>query len=200
MSTELPLELILLCFNYLTYSDADKLLKLKDDKITKLIQHHKWDDFTTEIKCNLKTWREKFPNAITVKIHQGNKLKDVDFKYLEGIKKLSIIKQRNITDKAFENLRGIHTLNMSWCDQQTITDKAFEHLQGIHTLNMAWCNQETITDKAFEHLQGIHTLDIAWCNQKTITYKALEQLQEIKILTISNKSPENIYGIKKIYR
>ncbi len=37
-----------------------------------------------------------------------------------------------INDKAFENLRGIHTLKMWGCPQ--ITDKAFENLRGIHTL------------------------------------------------------------------
>ena len=47
-----------------------------------------------------------------------------------------------ITDAAFENLRGIHTLDMNFCDQK-ITDAAFENLRGIHTLDMCGCSQET---------------------------------------------------------
>ena len=38
---------------------------------------------------------------------------------------------------------------MSGCEQ--ITDEAFEHLKGIHTLNMSGCEQ--ITDEEFEHLK-----------------------------------------------
>jgi hypothetical protein len=37
-------------------------------------------------------------------------------------------------------------------------DGAIAHLRGIHTLDMGWCDQEEITDSAFAHLRGIHTL------------------------------------------
>ena len=42
---------------------------------------------------------------------------------------------------------------MTRCSQKTITDKAFENLQGIHTLNMESCDQKTITDKGLESLK-----------------------------------------------
>ena len=42
---------------------------------------------------------------------------------------------------------------MSACSQPTITDKAFENLCGIHTLILQGCNQSTITEKAFENLR-----------------------------------------------
>ena len=71
--------------------------------------------------------------------------------------KMSDCRQSTITDKAFECLRGIHTLNMSSCSQTTITDKAFENLRGIHTLKMSCCDQIMITDDAFHNLSGIHT-------------------------------------------
>src|ERR1700739_4379003 len=40
----------------------------------------------------------------------------------------------------------IKNLNISYCKQ--ITDKAFENLKGIHTLDIRGCTQ--ITDKAYE--------------------------------------------------
>ena len=86
---------------------------------------------------------------------------------------LSIACNKKLGDKDFENLKGIHTLNMEGCKQKTITDKAFENLKGIHTLNMSHCNQNTITDKAFEHLKGIRKLNISSCNKK-ITDKVLD--------------------------
>jgi hypothetical protein len=43
---------------------------------------------------------------------------------------------------------------MSGCDQKTITDKVFENLKGIHTLRMWGCNQETITDKTLKFYKG----------------------------------------------
>ena len=78
--------------------------------------------------------------------------------------------QNTITDKAFINLRGIHTLNIFECNQKTITDKAFIHLKGIHTLNMNYCSQNTITDKAFQNLERntyfIHEINVI---KETIT-------------------------------
>jgi len=52
---------------------------------------------------------------------------------------------------------------MSFCDQSTITDAAFANLRGIHTLDMGYCIQYTITDAAFKHLLGIHTLNVSGC-------------------------------------
>ena len=78
--------------------------------------------------------------------------------------------------KAFENLRGVHTLSMCDCCQSTISDKAFEHLRGVHTLDM-YCSQSTITDAAFANLRGIYSLSMLQCSQDTITLKALEYLE-----------------------
>ena len=69
--------------------------------------------------------------------------------------------------------------DMSFCNQSTINEKAFENLRGIQTLNMSGCvsarNTQRdlpfccyITDKAYENLRGIHTLDIMGCNQPAI--------------------------------
>ncbi|GAH31918.1 unnamed protein product, partial [marine sediment metagenome] len=46
----------------------------------------------------------------------------------------------------------IYSLDMSYCDQDTITDKAFENLKGIHMLNMSGCDQETIINDALKWL------------------------------------------------
>jgi hypothetical protein len=88
----------------------------------------------------------------------------------------------NITDAAFANLAGIHTLDMSFCNQGTITDAAFAHLAGIHTLKMGVCNQPAITDAAFANLRGIHTLSMNYCSQPTITDAAFSYLAGIHSL------------------
>src|SRR3989338_4989672 len=112
-------------------------------------------------------------------LNTNKNIKDKDFQYIKGIHTLDMsgCNQDTITDNAFKYLKGIYTLDMSWCNKKTITDKAFKNLKGIHTLHMKSCNQDTITDKAFKYLKGIHTLDMSNCNQKTITDKAFENLK-----------------------
>ena len=61
-----------------------------------------------------------------------------------------------ITDAAFEHLRGIHTLDMSGCGSY-ISDDAFVHLRGIYSLDIRGCGSR-ITSAAIAHLPGIHTL------------------------------------------
>ena len=69
------------------------------------------------------------------------------------IKNLNCSKSQ-ITDKGISYLKGIHTLDISWCDQ--ITDKGISYFKRIHTLDISYCFQ--ITDKGISYLKGIHTL------------------------------------------
>ena len=75
---------------------------------------------------------------------------------------------RQLTDAAFEHLKGIHTLLMWGCDKVTITDAAFEHLKGIHSLDMLGCTQATITGAGLEHLKGISRLGMVDCTDEAI--------------------------------
>ena len=111
------------------------------------VAEHPWSDFDEQrlfvksrIRGRLSSWRACFPNARAANIY-GN---------------------LTITDADFVHLRGIHTLNMSYCYQVTISDAAFAHLRGIHTLDISYCGQATITDAAFAHLRGIHTLNMSY--------------------------------------
>ena len=54
---------------------------------------------------------------------------------------------------------------MNDCIQETITDAAFVQLRGIHTLSMYGCNQATITGAAIAHLVGIVTLETTECRR-----------------------------------
>jgi hypothetical protein len=65
--------------------------------------------------------------------------------------------QAGITDAAFANLAGIHTLSMSSCSQAGITAAAFAHLAGMHTLNVRHCNAHTIAGAQL--LQGLTSLE-----------------------------------------
>jgi hypothetical protein len=44
---------------------------------------------------------------------------------------------------------------MDRCNQETITDAAFENLREIHTLNMTGCTQKTITSSVFDMLEVV---------------------------------------------
>ena len=120
----------------------------------------------------------------------------------QGIKRLKIV-IGDITDAAFINFRGIHTLNINMCERVTgagfvhlsgihtldmsdcleITDAAFVYLRGIHTLNMSGCVQ--VTDAAFVNLRGIHTLNMSDCRQ--VTDAAFVNLKGIHTLNMSSE-------------
>ena len=40
-----------------------------------------------------------------------------------------------------QTLRGIHTLDMNYCDQATITPLAISHLAGIKSLDTSYCSR-----------------------------------------------------------
>jgi hypothetical protein len=122
-----------LCFLTLPESNAVRgvCAELRD-----AVRAFPWADAETRLTGSLAAWRAAFPAARAANVSRRKDLRDADFVHL----------------------RGIHTLDMSFCFQATITDGAFVHLRGIHTLDMSNCNQATITDGAFAHLRGVHTL------------------------------------------
>jgi hypothetical protein len=48
-----------------------------------------------------------------------------------------------------KHLKGVHTINLSYCNQ--ITDEDLEHLKGVRTINLGYCYQ--ITDEGFQLLK-----------------------------------------------
>jgi hypothetical protein len=152
------------------------------------VANFQWNDIDTHIKGSIASWIRCFPNALAANIWGRKDLCDSHFQDLCGIHKLNMshCNQSTITDAAFVHLFGIHTLNMCGCNQTTITDAAFAHLRGIQELDMSWCRQPTITDAAFVHLRGIHTLVMTHCNQITITDAAFAHLRGIVMLYMNN--------------
>jgi len=75
---------------------------------------------------------------------------------------MSFCSQEGIRDSDLAQLAGIRELIMHGCTQ--LSDAAFEHLKGLHTLTMSACTQSSITEAAFQHLSGLHTLDISGCS------------------------------------
>lgn len=99
-------------------------------------------------------------------------------KNLKGIHTLSMSFCKDITDNAFTNLVGIHSLYMRNCFR--ITDKAFPYLTGVHTLDMDGCSQ--ITDQALQFLTGIHTLSMSNCSRITDhSFRHLVGIHELDI-------------------
>ena len=100
---------------------------------------HRWHDTATRVVWPAR-WRAAFPAATAANVSRE----------YGG--------PSTLTDADFVHFRGIHTLNMSWCNQATITDGAFAHLAGIHTLNMSCCHQATITDgRSEEHTSELQS-------------------------------------------
>ena len=132
---------------------------------------HTWPHVTFSVRRRVDLWRAAFPRALAVRL--VNVTDSAAFVHLRGIHTLDMRWCNRITDAAFANLRGIYSLNMSWCAQPTITDAAFAALVGIHTLDMSWCKQPTISDAAFANLHGINRLVVRGCRQDVVAGAAL---------------------------
>jgi len=51
-------------------------------------------------------------------------------------------------------MRTFGTLLLKILNINKVTDASFVHLKGIHTLDMTWCNQLTITDATLVNLRS----------------------------------------------
>ena len=89
-----------------------------------------WMDDITRITGSVRAWRAAFLAARAVNISGRNDIVDSDFVH--------------IRDDARARL---HSVNMVFCGR--VTDAAFEHLRGIQSLDMTYCDQVTVTDAAF---------------------------------------------------
>ena len=69
----------------------------------------------------------------------------------------------NVTDAGLEHLKGVHMIDLSWCNQ--VTDAGLEHLKGVHTIILSGCDK--VTDAGLEHLKGVHTINLFRCYQVT---------------------------------
>ena len=176
---------------FLTYEDANNLRSVCKE-LRAEVTHFRWTDMKTRICGSLELWRTCFPHAISANLNYRGNLKYEDFVHLRGIKHLSLrnfpilvsrFGKMSFPDESFEYIRGIKSLDISYCTQ--LTDRAFTYLKGIHTLDMGNCNQATITDAAFMNLRGIQKLDMSWCNQATITDAAFMNLRGIRELDMS---------------
>ena len=81
---------------------------------------------------------------------------------LNYINTLSIIdiSYTNITNKGLKYLKGVHTINLKFCNQ--ITDKGLEYLKGVH------CGENLHNvGKGLKYLKDVHTIDLFDCNKIT---------------------------------
>jgi hypothetical protein len=157
-------------FSYLTMIDSNKV-RVQCRECHQAVKDFPWMDAKSRIQGNVKVWRAAFPYARCVNVSgRADDIVDADFIHIRGdlrtrLHTVNMWGCNAVTDAAFVHLRGIHTLDISWCTQPTITDAAFVHLRGIHTLNIQGCNQSTITQKAVTHLVGIRDLCTRECRR-----------------------------------
>ena len=220
-------------FGFINMIDSNKI-RVQCVECRKAVMDFPWMDKHSFIKGSIEAWRASFPCAQVVDLSNcEDEIVDADFVHIRGdarvrLHTVDMSDRRSdagiydleygrwgltsksffsrVTDAAFVHLRGIHTLDMSYCNQETITDAAFVHLRGIHTLSMRFCIQETITDAAFVHLRGIKYLDMSGCNQRTITDAAFVHLRGIQTLlmekcdqnTITDAAFVHLRGIRDL--
>ena len=90
--------------------------------------------------------------------------------------------QATLTDNLFAPMKSLRKLNISGCLQ--FTDRAFQHLQNLETLDMAFCRQHRITDRAFSYLKNLKKLRMSSCKQPTITNEVFDHLRGLEELTL----------------
>ena len=90
-------------------------------------------------------------------------MKTLDFPFERYAKLFPIDCRSDITDNELQNLKGVHTINLSFCDK--ITDNGLQYLKGVHTISLSGCNK--ITDDGLQYLKGAHTISLSGCDKIT---------------------------------
>ena len=126
-------------FGYLNMIDSNKV-RLLCKECRQAVMDFPWMDDKSDIKGSVKAWRLAFPVARAVNVSNRYDFVDADFVHIRGDARVRL-----------------HTVNITYC--RNVTDAAFVNLRGIHTLIMIGCNQATITDAALVNLREIPTLD-----------------------------------------
>ena len=93
--------------------------------------------------------------------------RDIELSYLKNNSSLNFILNLSCSDIIDGHLlyfKNLKIVDISYCTK--LTDNAFVNFKGIHSLDMEGCNQKGITDKAFNNFKGIHSLNMEGCNQK----------------------------------
>ena len=132
-------------FGFLNMIDSNKV-RVQCVECRKAVMDFPWMDDDSRIKGSIRAWRAAFPAARAANVSGRFDLVDADFVHIRGeaqharLHTVIMCNCCEITDAAFVQLRGIHTLDMSCCYQKSITDAAFAHLRGIHKLTTIKCS------------------------------------------------------------
>jgi len=84
----------------------------------------------------------------------------------------------NVTDAGLEHLKGVHTINLTWCEK--VTDAGLKYLNGVHEINLSDCEQ--VTNAGLKHLKGVHTIDLSCCYK--VTDAGLEHLKGVHTICL----------------
>src|ERR1700722_2207010 len=115
-SNELPSEIVLIIFNFLSIQDLIKI-ELICHKFNKIVKNNNWENITIKSKDI-----ENIKHIIT-------NYNFVNYDFSES----------NITDENVKMLGNCHTLNLSGCKK--ITDESIKMLGNCHTLYLSYCDQ-----------------------------------------------------------
>ena len=115
-------------------------------------------------------------------------IRDRDLKYFTNVKGIDLSNCDEITDAGMKHLRGIHTINLSWCE---ITGAGLEHLCGVHTIDLSNSCVATYEfgqihipiNEGLVHLQGVHTINLSDC--WTISDQSLKYLHGVHSIDLS---------------
>lgn len=138
--------------------------------------------------CNQKGITDRafryIKGVLTLNMSGCNQEGITDSALVTGILQLDISLCKQLTNKFFASLHGIHTLIMRGCSND-ISDAAFAHLAGITVLDISENSQPGITDVAFSHIAGIEELNLSNCNLESLTEGVLAHLTSVGTLNTS---------------
>ncbi len=125
-----------------------------------------WEDTQTPVAGSARSWRACFKRARCATLGSTT-LTDEDLQHFAGLRRLSMVRCRLVTDAGLAHLRGVEVLDLGGCSQRGLTAAALAPLAGALLDVSLWrCVQ--LPDEALAPLRGsIERLNISCCPQLT---------------------------------
>jgi hypothetical protein len=203
---DLNTDVLTVIVSFLNMKDACRLYRTGNKILREAIAETEFDFFSTfesiPRDVSVKQFRKVFVNAIGISIYHPWGLTNEDFYYMvpklcknnpKGLQKVKIdlsyygfefhrwIGKKKYKRNAFNNLKGIHSLNIS--GNQLVTYRHLKTQTDIKYLIMKRCNH--IHESILQYFTKVKYLEIKYCYQMTdtaLTFIKSKDLETLKIV------------------
>jgi len=200
--TDLPLDVLTLICEYLDMWEACNLYRTGSKNLMEAVANTEFDFYRSNEwiprGVSVKEFRSVFTNAIGIRISQPNKISHEDFDYMvpsvcknnpKGLAKVKIdmsnpydyCRFRKYSKKAFEKLKGIHTLDISY--NKLVKYRHLKSLKDIKCLIMIGCSH--LHESVLQYFTKVQYLVINYCNQMTDQALSYLNSNDLETLVIS---------------